>query len=294
MQKLKLLYYDSLLLVVAIIWGVTFSFQKEVSESIPAFTFNASRFAIGAIVMLGFVLIKRESKWLIKPNYILNGAILGFFLFGGNAFQQYGIEFTSVANAGFITTLYVLIVPIFLYLGGKKLTKSAWIAALIATLGLYLLSGANPAETQSGDLFQLAGTLFWAGHITYIGRVSKRVPLLILNFWQIFFCALFSFIGSRVISEIWRFEALFQAWEIIVFSGFISMGLCLYLQSTAQKQVSANNTAIILSLEGLFAALFGWWLLGEVMGNVAMIGGFLITLAAIYSQLSFKTKPKNN
>ncbi len=283
-MKKKEIYSDFYLVLVAVIWGLSFSFQKQAADLLPALQFNAARFFAASIAILAICLFTKERSEILNIKYIRSGAGLGLILFSANWLQQVGIGFTSVANSGFITSMYVIIIPIYLFASRKKPKKSNWIAAIMSLVGIYLLTGADIKQINIGDIIQLVGAFLWAAHIMYLSYWRSLKSVIALGFWQTFFCASFSStavfgLGQEVVPEL-----LLGEWKIICFTGIISMGLALIMQTYAQQHTKPSHASIILSLEGLFAALFAWLILGESMTITAMLGGFIIMISIFYSQ----------
>ena len=192
---------DSLLLLTSLIWGLAFVAQREGMESVGPFIFNGIRFALGSLVILPLIYFsgkkeRREGSENINNNKLLirGGSLLGIVLFGGATLQQYGLVYTTAGNAGFITGLYVVIVPI-LGLFRKQFPHfTIWIAVLFAAFGMYFLSVTEGFNIFFGDLLVLFGAFFWAAHVVIIGVLSPRVNTYKLALIQNMFCSVLSLI----------------------------------------------------------------------------------------------------
>lgn len=274
----------AMMLLCAMIWGFAFVAQKSSMEVMGPFTFNAVRFALGATVLLLLLpLFKSQSQHFDKTSW---GAaiVMGVFLFLGAITQQIGIVTTTAAKAAFITGLYIVLVPLLLAFVGQRISNNSWLAVAIAIIGLYLLSlkGLNIVP-EIGDVWVLASALFFALHIIVIGRFSRRHDPLRLSIVQFYVCALLSAIGM------WIFEAptisgiKAGGWEIL-YAGVLSTGVAYTLQVFAQTRVPTHAAALVLSLEVVFGAIGGVWLLGEQLSLRMLLGAGLMMAAIVVGQ----------
>ncbi len=283
---------DALLLLTATIWGFAFVAQRVGMAYVGPFTFNGVRFALGSLslVPLLYVLDRRPSRArrLLPPTrpatILLGGGLAGLFLFAGASLQQVGLVYTTAGNAGFITGLYVVIVPIMGLALRQRTTSGTWLGACLAAAGLYLLSITAQFTIAWGDLLELIGAFFWAAHVLIIGRLSPRMDALKLAITQFAACSLLSLMTALVIETI-TWEGLQQAAVPILYGGLGSVGVAYTLQVVAQKDAPPAHAAIFLSMEAVFAALGGWWLLNEVLTPRALCGCGLMLAGMLLSQL---------
>ena len=283
---------DFLLLLTAIIWGVSFTAQRAGMEFIGPFTFNGIRFLIGAVSILPIILLEKKTTIVNKQNskpIIIYGAIGGILLYLGASLQQIGIVYTSAGKAGFITGMYVIIVPIFGIFSRHKAGWRSWAGALLSITGLYFLSVKGTIKINIGDIFVLLSAFFWASHVIAISHFSPRVNALKLAFVQYLVCGVLSLISAFIIENV-QTHTLLMAWMPILYGSIFSVGIAYTLQVYAQKKVHPAHAAIILSLEGVFAVLGGWLLLGEtlgakgIIGCVLMLGGMFISQSTLFKK----------
>nr|WP_320134803.1 DMT family transporter [uncultured Amphritea sp.] len=289
---------DLTLLLVAAIWGLAFVAQRLGMDHLGPFSFNAARFLLGALSLLPLLLIFRPKAGSTEPKAMLRGSIAaGIFLFLGASLQQVGLIWTSAGNAGFITGLYIIIVPLIGLLLGHVTRLNTWIGGLLAVLGLYFLTVTQqPGESFSintGDLLVLGSAFFWAGHVVIIGKLASQLDNLRLAIIQFFICALLSFIVAIIFEQdSLSLNNIVLAWQPIAYAGLLSVGVAYTLQVVAQRDAPASHAAIIMSLEAVFAVIGGWWLLNEAFSQRAMIGCSLMLLGMIASQVNlFRRRP---
>ena len=266
---------DLLLLGVAVIWGSTFAAQRVAAAHLGFFLFNGSRFLLGALTLLPML----RGRWrTITRSERRGGTLAGILLFAASALQQAGLEFTTAGKAGFITGLYVVLVPLFLALGWRQRPHGlAWGASLLATTGLFLLSTDGKLILAPGDGLELLGAMLWALHVILIGRLAGQADALRLAFIQFLVCGLLS-AACGLGFELHTLGGLTIAWWAVLYGGVLSAGLGYTLQVVGQKVAPATDAAIILSLEAAFAALFGWLFLKETLSLCQVVGcGFMLS-----------------
>jgi len=260
--------------------------------------FNGLRFAIGAVSLLPMVyfLHKRKrsqphgnnlSLFSNPSKILLPGLYAGVILFSGASLQQCGIIYTSVGNAGFITGLYVIVVPITGIIWGQKTSLQTWVGAIFAVVGLYLLSVKSGLTINRGDFLILISAVFFAIHVQYIAHATKTQDALLLSLMQYCVVALLSLIAA-LLTEPLIFSAIISALPAILYGGIMSVGIAYTLQVVGQKEAHPTHAAIILSLEGVFAALGGWTILGELLNARELSGAILMLGSMVFSQLDFK------
>jgi len=283
---------DGLLLLTAVIWGTAFVAQRVGMDFVGPFTFNGIRFALGSLVLLPLIMSKKISngkdRSKVKPAsstvIIFGGFLIGSFLFAGASLQQMGIVYTTVGNAGFITGLYVVIVPIMGLLFRQKTTMGTWAGAFLATFGLYLLSVTAQFTMEYGDFLVLLGAFFWAGHVLIIGWLSPKFNSFKLAFFQYVACSLLSLVTAAFFEPL-SLDSIYQATIPILYGGILSVGIAYTLQVVAQKKAHPAHAAILLSMESVFAAIAGWFLLDEVMSLRQLTGCVLMLSGMLLSQL---------
>jgi len=275
---------DMFLLLVALVWGSAFVAQRLGMEQVGPFAFNATRFAVGALTLVPVVGWKRL-RAMPRPE-LRRGAVLGLLLFTAASLQQIGLLWTTAGKAGFITGLYVVIVPLLLAVGWQEWGSwGSWLGAGLATVGLFLLSVRMNAVTQAGlglapgDGWVLGSAAIWALHVIAIGRIAPGRNPLRLAIVQFVVCSLLSFIAALVL-EPGTWAGLLLAAPAILYAGILSIGLGYTGQVVAQRHTRPTHAAIILSLESVFAALSGWLVLGETL-SPQQLGGCGLMLAGM-------------
>ncbi|TDJ56594.1 MAG: DMT family transporter [Ignavibacteria bacterium] len=281
------------------IWGFAFVAQRSGMEFVGPFTFNAVRFTLGGISLIPLLLINRKRKFKNEPilplssNKILlkGGIIAGVILFFGASFQQGGMVYTTAGKAGFITGLYIILVPILGIMFKQKTSAAIWLGAVIALVGLYLLSVNENLTIGLGDLLVLASAFFWGLHVLVIGRFSPKTDSIQLAFFQFMLCAFFSLIASLII-ETTILQNILDASVPILYAGVVSVGIAYTLQVVAQRDAHPSHAAIIMSLEAVFALIGGWIILDESIPLRGLIGCGLMLTGIIISQVGIRFKGK--
>ena len=280
-------------MLTSIIWGVAFVAQRAGVEYISSFTFNGIRFALGAILLVPVTLAfeRGEGSRARKKTTIRAGAIGGAILFLAASLQQFGVEFTqSAGKSGFITGLYVVIVPILGIFLGRKANIFVWLGAALACAGLYLLSVRDGLlSIELGDVVLLIGAVIWAVHILFVDRFAGGVSPILFSSIQFFTCAILSLICAFFFEEI-SAASILAGYVPILYTGCLSVGIAYTLQIFGQRHVEPAKAAIIFSLESLFAVLGGALLLGEAMDALGYVGCALIFAGIIASQMAPKRR----
>lgn len=289
---------DLLLLFTAVVWGAAFVAQRVGMNHVGPFTFNGVRFGLGALVLIPLARWRR-AEWLAADashpsvrwaQYLPACLIAGVFLFTGASLQQTGLLYTTAGKAGFITGLYVVLVPLLGRLFGQKTDTLTWLGAILAATGLYFLSVTEQFTIAFGDLLELIGALFWAGHVLLVGRYATRLEPVAFSIGQFAVCSLLSLVTAGMRESITT-AGLVGAAIPIGYGGLISVGIGYTLQVVAQKDAPPAHAAILLSLESVFAALTGWLLLQELMSGRAMFGCVLMLAGMLLAQ--FGPPPEN-
>ncbi|MCU0612028.1 MAG: DMT family transporter [Candidatus Eisenbacteria bacterium] len=272
---------EALLLLTAMVWGVAFVAQRAGMAYLGPFTFNGLRFALGALAVTP--LARREvsprehaSRAATAPRIAFTGAAL----FLGASCQQAGLVYTSAGKAGFITGLYVVLVPLMGVLLTQTIGLLTWCGALLAAAGLYLLSVTESFHVAPGDGLVFLGAIFWAIHVHAVGRYAPAIGPLRLARWQFTLCAAAS-LAVAAVTETPTASAIGFAAIPLLYAGIVSVGLGYTLQVVAQQRSAPSRAAIILSLESVFASAGGVLVLGEslsvreIVGCATMLAGML-------------------
>jgi len=291
-MKPSTLKADILLLTAAVIWGTAFVAQRIGMDHVGPFTYNGIRFALGGLSLLPLLLMTRQKPIAGEqahppagPKLMLFGGLLtGLALFAGASLQQVGLVYTTAGKAGFITGLYVVIVPLLGLIWRQKPSPGTWLGAILAALGLYLLSVTQRFTIEFGDLLNLIGAFFWAGHVLIIAWLSPRIRPLRLAFWQFIACSLLSLLTAILFEEI-TWDGIRAAAIPILYGGLVSVGVAYTLQVVAQRDARPAHAAILLSMECPFAAVAGWLILSEILGLRGLAGSGLMLAGMLVSQL---------
>ncbi|OHV82535.1 DMT family transporter [Ensifer sp. LCM 4579] len=276
------------LLLSGAIWGAGFVAQSTAMDIIGPLWFIGLRFAIATLVALPLVFIEaRQTEKPLSRGTMRNFVFIGLALFGGAVTQQFGLLTTSVTNSGFLTGLYVVFVPILTVVFLRRRPHwIIWPAALMASLGIFLLSGGTLSGLNGGDLLTIVCALFWAVQVMLIGIFAARSgrPML-LSMTQFAVCADLGILLAAVFEPL-SVGALKGALPEILYAGVFSSGIAFICQVVGQRYTTAPQAAIFLSSEALFAALFGMMLLGEVITPVGYVGCAVIFAAMLAVELA--------
>ena len=279
-------------LLCTLIWGTTFIAQDTGMDDIGPFTFNAVRFFVGflAVAPLAFLFEKKKiSKSLIKKdkNFTILAVLIGISLFLGSALQQVALKYTDVANAAFFTIFYVPMVPFIIFFMHKKpIHWSIWPSVFLCVMGGYLLNDFYNETVRLGDTLVILGAFFWSTHIIFTGKIIKKYDLpLTIGAIQTLIVSLLSLIIGLAYAENFIWSNILKEKFQILYAGILSGGLAFVLQIYAQKNISPAPSAIIFSLEGVFATIAAWILLNQVLGINNLFGCLFILLGVLFSQL---------
>lgn len=283
---------DLLMLVTAMIWGSSFVAQRLGMDAIGPFLYSGLRFALAVVVLLPLIMLLRRRRAqpaapISRPLLLGGGGLMGTVLALGINLQQVGLLFTSVTNSGFITGLYVIVVPLLGLLLGHKTGLGIWLGASLAVVGMFLLSVGDGFHVASGDLLQLAGAFVWGIHVLLVGVFAARHDALVLALVQFITCALIS-VALALVFERLPGAAIAQALPAILYGGIFGVAVGFTLQVIAQKHAIASHAAIILSLEAVFAAIAGALLLGESLSARGYFGCALMFAGMLLAQLRRK------
>lgn len=285
---------DLTLLLVSIIWGSAFVAQRIAGQMGSVYLFNGARYLLAALVVLPFAINVRRDVGCpaaggSNPTYAVPRGqyqwmfVAGFVLFVGSALQQLGVVYTTAGNAGFITSLYVVLVPVVLFIGWRE--KFHWIsiaAVVMAVVGAFFLSTGGSFEVRAGDLIELLGALFWTFHVIVLGKYASKFDSMSFSVGQLFVCGALNLgLGLFVETSMpWNIPLL----GAVAYTAFFSLGLCYTLQIWAQRHTPPADAALILSLESVFAVISGWILLDERLSGIQIFGCTLIFIAVLLSQ----------
>lgn len=284
-----------ILLLAAMIWGSSFVAQQVGVGELKTLTFTGCRFLVGALIVLPFAVRQykrvnsQERKFV--PSDWTGILLIGCVLFVAAALQQHGILRTTVTNSGFLTALYVPLVPVigFVFLK-RKVHFAIWPASICCFIGTYILSGAQEVALVAGDLWVISSTLFWAVHVILVGIFASRTRApLVLAAFQFSVCGILGLVLGFVF-EAPRLDQIVGALFGILYVGIFSVGMAFTLQVVAQRYTGAADAAIILSSETVFAALGGILFLGERLSLVQLSGATLILVSILGVELLPLTK----
>ncbi len=279
---------DSLLLVAAFIWGTTFVAQRKGMDHIGPMTYNALRFIVGAVTLLPLILRPQGhivGKRMCRMRFLLcGGALAGLALFGGASLQQMGLQYTTAGKAGFVTSLYVVLVPLMGLAIGHRAGLSLWIGIALTVAGLYLLSVTESFAIARGDLLVLGSAFFWALHVQTIGYLAQRANPIRIACVQFVVCSALSGVAAAFSESIAPVD-IAKAMIPILYGGIFSAGVAFTLQVVCQRTSPPAHAAVIMSLETVFAALAGWLILGERLGLRGLAGCLLMLSGLMVVQL---------
>ena len=292
---------DLILLLAAAIWGFAFVAQRLGMEFLGPFTYTAVRFTLGVLVLLPFIYYRKytaktqkrkedtslsssrlrfEKRSEIRKLSFLQ-LLLGIILFFGISFQQYGLQYTTAGNAGFITGFYVVLVPVAGLFLGHKSHLNIWIGVILAITGLYFLSVTREFTINPGDIYVSICALFWTVHVLLVSYIAPRTDPVLTAVIQFSICAVLSWIVAIGAEQMSLHAIIDSAWPI-VYGGVMSVGIAYTLQIVAQQKAHPAYASIILSLESVFAVFGGWLILNEnfsirsVIGCSLMLAGMIV------------------
>lgn len=289
-----------MLLLTAFIWGSAFVAQSVGMDYVGPFTFSAARDVVAIIVLIPIVFFlsqqsrseKSGSFWQhLRPDKItlLGGVLCGLSLGVSDTLQQVGISMTTAGKAGFITALYIVIVPLLGHFIGQKIPRIIWFCVLLAMAGFYLLCVNGDFSISFGDFLVFCCAIGFALHILIIDYYLKKKADSIKLSWVQFMLA---FLFSAVLTVLFEAPTLTTIWNAripILYAGALSSGVAYTLQIVGQKYTDATTATLLMSLESVFAALAGWLVLGEVMSAKEITGCILVFIAVILAQVPIST-----
>jgi len=281
-----------LLILASIIWGCAFVAQNVGMNYIGPWTFSTIRFLIAGFSLLAIIpILDKKRTHVIRPKtkeekqkLLLGSVLCGLALSIGSIVQQIAMLTVPVAKAGFLTTLYVLFVPIITLLFGKKIPLKVWIGIAMALFGLYLLSMAGNLALGIGEIFLILAAFLFAIHIIIIGHFSTRVDPVRLSCGQLLIGG-FATVIPMIVIERPTIVSILAAYIPLLYTGIFSSCVAYTLQIFAQKEANPTIAGMLLSLESVFAALAGYLILNQVLNTRELIGCVLIFIAIVIAQL---------
>ncbi len=274
----------------SLIWGSAFIAQDMGMDYNGPFTFTFGRLFLGFLTLIPFLIIyeyKKIKPLIFKAQNIYNFLLIGFLLSMGNALQQFALLYTDVANTAVFTIFYVVLVPfVSYYFFSKFIHNSVWLAIIICLFGGILLTEFDNIQVRIGDSIAVANALFWAFHIVFISRFLKvfNFPITIACV-QCLIASFFALLPALVFENVELSNMILDGKEMI-YAGVLSSGVAFLLQIYGQQNLAPAPVAIIFSLEGVFASIFGWIILSQYLNEIKIVGIVLILFAVIFSQLA--------
>ena len=274
----------------SLIWGSAFIAQDMGMDYNGPFTFTFGRLFLGFLTLIPFLIIyeyKKIKPFIFKAQNIYNFLLIGFLLSMGNALQQFALLYTDVANTAVFTIFYVVLVPfVSYYFFSKFIHNSVWLAIIICLFGGILLTEFDNIQVRIGDSIAVVNALFWAFHIVFISRFLKvfNFPITIACV-QCLIASFFALLPALVFENVELSNMILDGKEMI-YAGVLSSGVAFLLQIYGQQNLAPAPVAIIFSLEGVFASIFGWIILSQYLNEIKVVGIVLILFAVIFSQLA--------
>ena len=287
-----------MLLAASFFWGTTFVAQILGMEGLGPYTYAAARFALGVLFIGALWFLYRDKRaeqrraGTFRSGFRAGGPV-GLAMFVGVTLQQVALLYTTAGKTAFITTVYIVLVPLAAVLLGQRVRAVQWGGAVLAFAGVYFLSAHGETTINTGDLLVLICSFFWMAQILLIDRYARAVDAIELCFMQMIVCT----IGSAVLAAIYESFAWSDIWGAavpILYAGLFSCGVAYTCQILGQAYVEPTQAAILMSTEAIFAAVAGWIVLGETMSGVQLLGCALLLGGALMAQVRGTGKSQNN
>lgn len=291
-MNVKVLRANVLLFLAALVWGATFVAQRAGMNDLGPFGYTGIRFTLGALLLAPLAWWRRHDPppdlvWATgrKWRSYFGALLAGVAMFIGINLQQAGLVYTTAGKAGFITGLYVVMVPLLGLMWGRRTNLGIWLGVIMGTIGLYLLSVTEKFTLAPGDGLVLACAVVWAAHVWIVGWLSPKMDACFLACGQASVCAVLSLVTVVFTGETISLQAMKSAIIPILWGGALSVALGFTLQIMGQQDSPPAHAAIILALESVFAALAGWTILGEALPFRGIIGAGLMLTGTLVAQL---------
>ena len=281
---------NSLLLITAVIWGLGFVAQVLGMNYLSPFAFIGARFLLGAASLMPLVVFFYYRNLLPQSSLrtvLIGSLVLGVILFAAGSLQQVGIVYSNASNAGFITGLYMVLVPLIGLAFRHRPGLNAWLGTVLALVGLFLLSVKADFSMGYGDSLLLIGAVGWALHILAIDHFASRAAPLLLALGQFIVCGVLA-VGVSVVWETTTWDQMRAATNVLIYAGVITVGVAYTLQVIAQERADPTHAAIILSLEAVFGAIGGYLFLQEQLTSRELWGCTLMLAGMLVSQVSWR------
>ena len=287
-----------MLLAASFFWGTTFVAQILGMEGLGPYTYAAARFALGVLFIGALWFLYRDKRAAQRRAGTFRsgfraGIPVGLAMFVGVTLQQVALLYTTAGKTAFITTVYIVLVPLAAVLLGQRVRAVQWGGAVLAFAGVYFLSAHGETTINTGDLLVLVCSFFWMAQILLIDRYARAVDAIELCFMQMIVCT----IGSAVLAAIYESFAWSDIWSAavpILYAGVFSCGVAYTCQILGQAYVEPTQAAILMSTEAIFAAVAGWIVLGETMSGVQLLGCALLLGGALMAQVRGTGKSQKN
>lgn len=287
-----------LLFLTAFIWGTAFVAQSVGMDHIGPFTFNAVRSLVGGLALIPVILVfnrrkspaRRQTEGANRKVLLLGGVCCGLALGVASCLQQVGMQYTTVGKAGFLTALYIVIVPILGLFFRRKAGAKLWVSVAIAIVGLYLLCMSGSLRLQLGDFLVLLCALAFSVHIMVIDHFTTQVDGVQMSCIQFFVAAAFSAVCMLFTEGVPDPGAVAISWVPILYAGVLSSGVGYTLQIVGQKGVNPTAASLVLSLESVISVLAGWVILGQSMSPREILGCVLMFCAILLAQIPDRKK----
>ena len=282
----------------AVIWGVAFVAQSAGMEYVGPFTYNGVRSILGGLVLLPCIALLDKIRGNLGENdsrtkggreLLAGGVCCGLILFAASSFQQFGIQYTSVGKAGFITAMYILLVPIMGIFIHRKAGVKVWIGVVFAVCGLYLLCMSEGLRLEKGDALVLVCAVIFSLHILVIDFFSPKVDGVRMSCIQFWVCGILS-MNCSFLFETPRLSSILQAWKPICYGGIMSSGVAYTLQIVGQRDMNPTVASLIMSLESVVSVIAGFLILHQAMSVRELSGCCLMVVAIVLAQLPDRRK----
>ena len=285
---------NGLLLLGTMIWGAAFVAQSVGMDYLEPFTFQASRCFLGSLVLPPVIAVmdrrgvsRRPVTAEAKKQQLYFGLACGVIIFAACSLQQWGLLYTTPGKSGFLTSLYIILVPMAGLLFGRRVKPWVWGSVVLAVLGLYLLCGSTDFSLGAGELLTLCSAVAFCFHILVIDRASSQVDGVRLSATQFFICGCLSLVCA-FLWETPRWENILACWIPIGYAGIFSSGIGYTFQIIGQAHTEPTVASLLMSLESVFSVIFGWIILRQSLAPTELLGCALVFAGVLISQIPGK------